>query len=72
MCWLRQLLMSIVFRRDAIYCVLMNYVIQLFSTINWYMKLKTKNSKLKTKKTSLLFLEKVVSLCFGNSLKKIL
>ncbi len=56
MCWLRQLLMSIVFRRDAIYCVLMNYVIQLFSTINWYMKLKTKNSKLKTKKTSLLFI----------------
>ncbi len=50
MCWLRQLLKSIVFRRDAIYCVLMNYVIQLFSTIDWYMELKTKNSKLKTKK----------------------
>ncbi|EJU27204.1 hypothetical protein HMPREF1154_1360 [Capnocytophaga sp. CM59] len=35
-------------------------------------ELKTKNSKLKTKKTSLLFFEKVVSLWFGNSLKKIL
>ena len=64
--------MSIAFRRDVIYYVLTSCTIQLFSTIDWYMELKTKNSKLKTKKTSLLFFEKVVSLWFGNSLKKIL
>jgi len=28
--WLRQLLISTIFRRDAIYCVLTNWTIQLF------------------------------------------
>ena len=56
--WLRQLLISIGFRRDAIYCVLINWTTQLFSLLlTRIIKKKritpTNNSEFKTKNSKL-------------------